>query len=121
MKFYFLHFIKTGYYGNLNQYDTNTISLIDITMPNQFAFCLRTVKTSLEAKYLTKINHKATEETKDEPISNDYRKIELGNTISKQSQNIGVTLFIQIWSYECYIKHFKIFSCSITFWCRANN
>ena len=64
MKIYFLHFIKTGYYGNLNQYDTNTISLIDITMPNQFAFCLRTVKTSLEAKYLTKINHKATEKRK---------------------------------------------------------
>ena len=89
MKFYFLHFIKTGYYGDLNQYHTNTISLIDITIPNQFAFCLRnhhwllSVKTSLEAKYLTKINHKTTEETKDEPICNNYRKIEQGNTISK--------------------------------------
>ena len=127
MKFYFLHFIKTGYYGNLNQYDTNTISLIDITIPNQFAFCLRnhywllSVKTSLEAKYLTKINHKTTEETKDEPICNNYRKIELGNTISKQSQNIAVTLFIQTWSHECYIKRFEIVSCSITFCCRANN
>ena len=56
MKFYFLHFIKTGYYGYLNQCDTNTISLIDITIPNQFVFCLRnhywllSVKTSLEEK-----------------------------------------------------------------------
>ena len=98
MKFYFLHFIKTGYYGNLNQYDTNTISLIDITIPNQFAFCLRnhywllSVKTSLEAKYLTKIDHKTTEETKDEPIYNNYWKIELGNTISKRSHTIHSNL-----------------------------
>ena len=126
-KLYFLHFIKTGYYGNLKQYGTNTISLIDITISNQFAFRLRnhywllSVKTSLEAKYLTKINHKTTEQTKDEPICNNYQKIELGNTISKQSQNIGGTLFIRIWSHECYIKRFKIFPCSITFWCRANN
>ena len=82
MKSYFLHFIKTGYYGDLNQYHTNTISLIDITIPNQFAFCLRnhywlpSVKTSLEAKYLTKINHKTTEETKDEPICNNHWKNE---------------------------------------------
>ena len=127
MRFYFLHFIKTGYYGDLNQYHTNTISLIDIAIPNQFVFYLRnhywllSVKTSLEAKDLTKINHKTTEETKDGPIYNNYWKIELGNTISKQSQNIGVTLFIQIWSHECYIKRFKIFSCSITLWCRENN
>ena len=127
MKFYFFHFIKTGHYGDLYQYQTNTRSLIDITIPNQFAFYLRnhywllSVKTSLEAKYLTKIDHKTTEETKQEPIYNNYWKIQLGNTISKQSQNIGVALFIQIWSHECHIKSFKLFSCSITFWCRANN
>ena len=127
MKFYFLHFIKTGCYGDLNQYHTNKTSLIDVTIPNQFVLCLRyhywlvSVKTSLEAKYLTKINHKTTEETRDEPICNNYWKIELGNTISKQSQNIGVTLFIQIWSHKCYIKRFVIFSCSLTNWCRANN
>ena len=119
MKFYFLHFIKTGY--------ANKTSLIDVTIPNQFVLCLRyhywlvSVKTSLEAKYLTKINHKTTEETIDESICNNYWKIELGNTISKQSQNIGVTLFIQIWSHECYIKRFKIFLCSIIVRCRANN
>ena len=110
-----------------NQYHTNTISLIDITIPNQFVFYLRNhywllfVKTSLEPKDLTKINHKTTEETKDGPIYNNYWEIELGNTISKKSQNIGVALFIQIWSHECYIKRFKIFSYSITFPCRANN
>ena len=38
---YFLHFIKAGCYGYLNQYHTNTISLIDITIPNQFAFCVK--------------------------------------------------------------------------------
>ena len=134
MKFYFLHFIKTGYYGNLNQYHINTIPLIDTELilisfidTESICFFLRnhhwllSVKTSLEAKYLTKINHKTTEETKDEPICNNYRKSELGNTISKQSQNIGVTLFIQIWSHECYIKRFKIFLCSIIVRCRANN
>ena len=52
-----------------NQYHTNTISLIDITIQNQFVFYLcnhcwlLSVKTSLEAKDLTKINHKTTEET----------------------------------------------------------
>ena len=102
MKFYFLHFIKTGYYGDLNQYHVNTISLIDITIPNQFAFYLRnhywllSVKTSLEAKDLTKINHKTTEEIKQRPIYNSYWKIELDNTDSKKSQNIGATLFITI-------------------------
>ena len=116
MKFYFLHFIKTGYYGNLNQYHINTIPLIDTELilisfidTESICFFLRnhhwllSVKTSLEAKYLTKINDKTTEEKKDEPICRNYRKIELGNTISKQIQNIGVTLFIQIWSHECYI------------------
>ena len=127
MKFYFLYFIKTGCYGDLNQYHTNKTPLIDVTIPNQFVLCLRyhywlvSVKTSLEAKYLTKINHKTTEETIDESICNNYWKIQLGNTISKQSQNIGVTLFIQVSSHECYIKRFKIFSCSISFCCRANN
>ena len=127
MKFYFLHFMKTGCYGDLNQYHTNTISLIDCHDTKSICvflhnhYWLLSVKTSLKAKYLTKSNHKTTEETKDEPICNNYRKIELGNTISKQSQNIGITLFIQIWAHECYIKRFKIFSCSITFWCRANN
>ena len=104
MKFYFLHFIKTGYYGDLNQCHTNTIYLIDVTISNQLVFCLRNhywllpVKTSLEAKDFTKINHKTTEETKDGPIYNNYWKIELGNTISKESKKIGVALFIQIWS-----------------------
>ena len=56
-----------------NQYHTNTRSLIDITIQNQFVFYLcnhywlLSVKTSLEAKDLTKINHKTTEETKDGP------------------------------------------------------
>ena len=134
MNFYFLHFIKTGYYGDLNQYHINTIPLIHtelilMSLIDTESICLLlrnhhwllSVKTSLEAKYLTKINDKTTEEKKDEPICRNYRKIELGNTISKQSQSIGVTLFIQIWSHECYIKRFKIFPCSITFWCRANN
>ena len=134
MNFYFLHFIKTGYYGDLNQYHINTIPLIHtelilMSLIDTESICLLlrnhhwllSVKTSLEAKYLTKINDKTTEEKKDEPICRNYRKIELGNTISKQSQSIGVTLFIQIWSHECYIKRFKICSRSITFWCRANN
>ena len=98
MKFYFFRFIKTGYYGDLYQYHTNTISLIDITISHQFAFYLRnhywllSSKTSLEAKSLTKIDHKTTEETKDEPIYNNYWKIELGNTISKRSHTIHSNL-----------------------------
>ena len=57
-----------------NQYHTNTISLIDIRILNLFVFYLHnhywllSVKSSLEAKDLTKINHKATKETKDGPI-----------------------------------------------------
>ena len=130
MKFYFLHFIKNWllrWFIRKSQYHTNTTSLIEITIPNQSVFYLRShywllfVKTSLEPTDLTKINHKTTEETKNGPINNNYWEIELGNTISKKSQNIGVALFIQIWSHECYIKRFKIFSCSITFRCRANN
>ena len=60
MKFYFSHFRKTGYYGDLNQYQTNTIPLIDIMIPYQFVFYLHnhywllSVKVSLEAKDLTK-------------------------------------------------------------------
>ena len=54
------------------------MSLNDITIPNQFAFYLHnhywllSVKTSLEAKDLTKINHETTEGTKDGPIYNNY-------------------------------------------------
>ena len=82
MKFYFSQFIKTSYYGDLNQYHTNTISLTDVLIPNQFAFYLHnhywllSIKKSLEAKDLTKINHKTTEEIKDGPIYNNYWKIE---------------------------------------------
>ena len=105
MKFYFLNFIITGYYGNLNQYHTNTISLIDITIANQFAFYLRnhywllSVKTSLEAKYLAKISHKTTEETKYEPIYNNYWKLELGKTISKQSKHWSHTVHLNLVSW----------------------
>ena len=89
-----------------SQYHTNTVSLIDITIPNQFVFYFRNhfwllfVKKLLEPKDLPKINR---------PIYNNYWEIELGNTISKKTQNIGVALFTQIWSCECYIKCFKIF------------
>ena len=117
MKFYFLHFIKTGYYGDLNQCHTNTIYLIDVTISNQLVFCLRNhywllpVKTSLEAKDFTKINHKTTEETKDGPIYNNYWKIQPGNTISKKVKTL---------EWHCSFK-FHSNSCSINFWCRANN
>ena len=54
------------------------MSLNDITIPNQFAFYLHnhywllSVKTSLEVKDLTKINHETTEGAKDGPIYNNY-------------------------------------------------
>ena len=86
-----------------------------------YHYWLRFIKTSFETKDLTKTNHKTTEKIIDEPVYNIYWEIELDDTISKKSQNIGVALFIQIWSHECYIKCLKIFSCSVTFRCRANN
>ena len=85
-----------------NQYRTNTLFLIHITIANQFVFYLRNhywllfVNTSLQPKHLTKFNHKTIEEKKDGPIYNNYWKIELGNTISKNSQNTGFALLEEI-------------------------
>ena len=62
-------------------------------------YWLLSVKSPLKPKDLTKNNYKTTKEIKDGPII-----IEIGNTISKESQNIGVALFIHIYSHECYIK-----------------